>query len=122
MKSLKLQIALTVFALLCLTFSSAAGQQYTRYFDAEKMRQRVKTLSSDEMEGRAPGNAGGIRATRYIADQLKSLGLKPGNGKSFFQNVSLIGVKANPSTRLYASAHNSTLDFRFGDEFVATTG
>lgn len=122
MKNLKLQIALTVFALLFLTFSSAAGQQYTRYFDAEKMRQRVRTLSSDEMEGRAPGNAGGIRATRYIADQLKSLGLKPGNGKSFFQNVSLIGVKANPSTRLYASAHNSTLDFRFGDEFVATTG
>lgn len=115
--------AIFIFAALILSaFGGVSAQRYEQYFDAEKMRERVKTLSADEMEGRGPGNAGGQRAAKYIAEQLKAVGVKPGNGSSYFQRVPLIGVKADPATRLYASARDASLDFRFGDEFVATTG
>lgn len=99
----------------------AAAQDYSKVFDAKKMRDRVIRLSADDFEGRGPGTAGGKRAAQYIADEMKAAGVKPGNGKSYFQNVKMIGVKADPNTRLVVSGPKGTESFKFADEFVATT-
>jgi hypothetical protein len=108
---------LTLNLLLVLSLTSVFGQDYTKNFDAEKMRQRVIRLSADDFEGRGPGTEGGKRAAQYIADQMKASGVKPGNGRSYFQNVKMVGVKADPSTTLRIG----TDSFKFGDDFVATT-
>ncbi|HKP70007.1 MAG TPA: hypothetical protein VJV05_12035, partial [Pyrinomonadaceae bacterium] len=81
------------------------------------MRERVIKLSSDEMEGRGPGTPGGLKAAQYIADQLKAVGVKPANKDSYFQNVKLIGVKADPTTKLEVGGKS----YKFADDFVATT-
>ena len=39
----------------------------------------IKILASDEFEGRAPGTKGEELSVKYISDQLKQIGLKPGN-------------------------------------------
>jgi Zn-dependent M28 family amino/carboxypeptidase len=98
------------------------GQDLTSKFDAEKMRQRVKRLSADDFEGRGPGTDGGRRAAQYIADELKSSGVRPGNNGSYFQNVPLIGVKADRSTVLAVRGKKGLVSFRFGSDFVVTTG
>jgi hypothetical protein len=100
---------------------AVAGQDFTKHFNADKMRHRVIRLSADDFEGRGPGTAGGKRAAQYIADEMKAVGVKPGNGKSYFQNVKLVGVKADPNTKLLVSNGSATQSFDFGDEFVATT-
>ncbi len=99
------------------------GQDWTSKFDAAKMRNRVIRLSADDLEGRGPGTAGGKRAAQYIADQLKASGVRPGNGKSYFQNVNLVGLKADPSTQLRVNITKGPTNryFKFGDDFVATT-
>jgi Zn-dependent M28 family amino/carboxypeptidase len=81
------------------------------------MRERVIRLSADDFEGRGPGTEGGKRAAQYIADQMKSAGVKPGNGKAYFQDVKMVGVKADPNTKLEVG----TQSYNFGDDFVATT-
>ena len=87
------------------------------------MRERVKILSADDFEGRGPGTEGGKKAAQYIADQLKAVGAKPANRGSYFQNVKLVGVKADPNTVLQVSkAGANGKSFKFGDDFVATTG
>lgn len=109
---------------LLVTFAStfAFGQDRTADFDAKVMRERVKRLSADDFEGRGPGTAGGRRAAQYIADQMKGSGVQPGNKDSYFQNVKLFGVKADPNTKLEVSGKDSTASYKFGEEFVATTG
>ncbi len=108
--------------LLLLTFAiPTAAQDFTKHFNADKMRQRVIRLSADDFEGRGPGTAGGKRAAQYIADEMKAAGVKPGNGKSYFQNVKLVGVKADPNTKLNVTGVAGFQSFNFGDEFVATT-
>jgi Zn-dependent M28 family amino/carboxypeptidase len=48
----------------------------------------LRFLSSDLLEGRAPGTRGGRLATEYIASQLEAFGLKPGAADStYFQKV-----------------------------------
>ena len=39
----------------------------------------IKVLASDEFEGRAPGTKGEDLSVKYIIDQFKKIGLKPGN-------------------------------------------
>ena len=93
------------------------GQDLSSKLDSTKIRSRVVKLSSDEFRGRAPGDPGGKLATQYIADELKAAGVKPASKGRYFQNVTMIGVKASPNTSLKVG--NETL--KFGDEFVATT-
>jgi Zn-dependent M28 family amino/carboxypeptidase len=87
------------------------------------VRAHIKYLSDDLLEGRGPGTRGGELAARYIATQLEALGLKgAGAGGSFYQPVSLVGVKADPQTTLDVSAKDKKEAFKFADEFVAFTG
>src|SRR5207248_3648218 len=50
-------------------------------------------LSSDEFEGRAPGTRGEELTVRYLVDQFKKIGLKPGNTDgTYIQKVPLVGI------------------------------
>ncbi len=116
--------AITSILLLVFVTLGLFAQDRTASFDENKMRERVKRLSADDFEGRGPGTAGGRRAAQYIADQLKAGGVKPGNKSSYFQNVRLVGVKADPNTTLRAGkiGEPTGKTYKFADEFVATTG
>jgi Zn-dependent M28 family amino/carboxypeptidase len=87
------------------------------------LRADIKYLSDDLMEGRGPGARGGELAAKYIAARMEEMGLKgAGAGGSFFQPVSLVGVKADPKTTLTVSAGGKRESFKFAEEFVAFTG
>src|SRR5437773_5707356 len=56
----------------------------------------IKVLALDEFEGRAPGTKGEELSVKYIADQYKKIGLKPGNPDgTYTQEVPLPGSRAN---------------------------
>ena len=107
---------------VALSVNPLFGQDFTKQFSAEKMRERVIRLSADDFEGRGPGTEGGKRAAQYIADEMKKSGVAPANKGSYFQNVKMVGIKADPATSLSVSDGNSIgQTYRFGDEFVVTT-
>ncbi len=61
------------------------------------LKAHIKFLADDMLEGRGTGARGGEIAAKYIAAQLEALGAKgAGADGSFFQPVSLVGVKADP--------------------------
>ena len=87
------------------------------------IRAHIKFLSDDLLEGRGTGARGGEIAANYIAAQMEALGLKgAGANGSFFQPVSLVGVKADLNTKLTISGRNGKESFKFADEYVAFTG
>src|ERR1041384_2733131 len=81
----------------------------------------IKILASDEFEGRAPGSKGEELSVKYISDQFKQIGLKPGNPDgSYTQEVPLAGIISEPHLIL-AVANKPPMDLKFGDDFVATS-
>lgn len=87
------------------------------------LRAHVKFLADDRLEGRGTGSKGGETAALYIAEQFEALGLKgAGENGSFWQPVSLVGVKADPKTELRITGQSGTESFKFADDFVAFTG
>lgn len=65
---------------------------------AEDFAQHVKVLSSDEFGGRAPGTDGEQQTADYVVAQFKRLGLQPGNGDSWFQDVPMVVTTADEAT------------------------
>ncbi len=81
----------------------------------------IKTLASDEFEGRSPGTKGEELSIKYISDQFRSIGLKPGNPDgSYFQEVPLAGIKSEPKMVL-AVAGKQPVELKYPDDFVASS-
>src|SRR5438874_10336692 len=80
----------------------------------------IKVLASDEFEGRAPGTKGEDLSVKYIADQFKKIGLKPGNPDgTYTQEVPLAGIKSEP--RMSFIIREKTMDLKYPDDFVASS-
>lgn len=78
---------------------------------ADEILKHIKVLASDEYEGRSPGSKGETLTVNYLTDQLKRLGLQPGNPNgTYTQRVPLVGF----------TAHSPVASFMVGNKKVET--
>jgi Zn-dependent M28 family amino/carboxypeptidase len=104
--------------------AATTGPAYTfgPEISAEDFAQHVKVLASDEFEGRAPGSKGEDLTVEYLAAQFKRLGLKPGNGDSYFQTVPMVETTADPAaTVARVNVGGAERPLAFGTEMVIGT-
>ena len=66
----------------------------------EQLTEHIKTLASDEFEGRAPSSKGEKLTLDYLTKELTAIGFKPGNGDSFLQAVPMVSIEASPEMTL----------------------
>ncbi len=89
--------------------------------DVRQLMHHIKTLSSDEFEGRAPGTSGETLTVAYLIDQFKKMGLKPGNTDgTYVQRVPLVGITPTPAPLVIAKG-SAQLTLRWKDDVVAWT-
>jgi hypothetical protein len=69
-----------IFVVLILGLSNFASAQTASEREA-KVKEYVKYLSSEDLEGREPGHPGNFKASEYILNMFKAIGLQPINGK-----------------------------------------
>src|SRR5438874_3810902 len=117
--------------LLALFFSAAASllgndelkerlQPALEAITPDGLLAHIKVLASDEFEGRAPGSKGEELSVKYITDQFKKIGLKPGNPDgTYTQEVPLAGIKGEP--RMSFTIGDKTIDLKYPDDFVASS-
>src|SRR4051812_11259007 len=78
--------------------------------DSASMLNEIKTLSSDEFEGRKPGSAGEAKTIAYMEKQFRNIGLKPGNPNgTYLQNVPLAGIVSRPELNFTVKGHRFPL-------------
>ncbi len=78
-------------ALIVVTSALAFGRAQapkSDVFDADQLLQDLRALSSDDMQGRRAGTAGGLKARAYLVERFKAAGLAP-FGTSFEQPFAL---------------------------------
>ena len=76
-----------LLAAVSLASVSVAQTASQPAFTPEGFRSHVAFLSDDLLEGRDAGTRGYDIAAKYVATQFEGLGLKPGNGDSWYQEV-----------------------------------
>ncbi|PYJ06838.1 MAG: peptidase M28, partial [Verrucomicrobia bacterium] len=120
------------FSSVCLCVSAAVGsliaadppalpsKTASDAISAPDLLKHITVLASDQFEGRAPGSKGEELSVKYISEQFKALGLKPGNPNgSYIQEVPLAGITSAPA--LSFSVGGKTTALKFPDDFVATS-
>jgi Zn-dependent M28 family amino/carboxypeptidase len=68
----------TLACAIALSLPLLASAAEAPKFDAKRLSDEVKTLSSDEFEGRGPATPGETKTVAYVIEQMKAAGLKPG--------------------------------------------
>jgi Zn-dependent M28 family amino/carboxypeptidase len=61
--------------------------------NAADISARDKALADNAFEGRWPGSSSGEAAAQWIADEMKRIGLQPGNHGSYFQTVPAVNIE-----------------------------
>lgn len=99
----------------------ASTHAFSPEINAADFAEMVKTLASDEFEGRAPGSKGEELTVNYIRDQMQRIGLQPGNGDSWFQDVAMTETTASESTVLKINQAGKPSELTFGTDMVIGT-
>jgi len=115
-----------VWAAACLLLGSCAGTDrrappLSAAIDETAYREHVRVLASDDFGGRRPGTAGEDKTVAYLVDQFRKLGLKPGNGGSYVQQVPLVEILADPDASLSILGRKGTHKLEYGRDAVIWT-
>jgi len=83
------------------------------------MSEHIKTLASDEFEGRAPASPGGEKTQDYLVKQLSAIGIEPGAPDgTYLQQVPI--VESVVDRNFVLSVPGNT--YRYYDDVVAFSG
>ena len=111
---LALMIALSALTLACVAPPDSGVGPPSASFNAAAIRADVEALSADDMEGRATGTPGEVRAADWIESRFREIGLQPVNG-SYRQSVRLVGMRRDSdASRLSISGASGTLPLADG--------
>jgi Zn-dependent M28 family amino/carboxypeptidase len=104
--------------------AACAGQRLpppSTDIDETGFRNDVRVLASDEFEGRKPGTPGEDKTVAFLVDQFKKLGLKPGNGDGYVQQVPLVELVPGADATLTVSGRGQAKSLPYAKDMVIWT-
>jgi Zn-dependent M28 family amino/carboxypeptidase len=81
----------------------------------------VRVLASDDFQGRKPGTPGEDKTVGYLIENFHKLGLKPGNGASYVQQVPLVQITPSADATLTITGAGGSRNLVFGKDMVIWT-
>ncbi|MGH7653452.1 MAG: M20/M25/M40 family metallo-hydrolase [Gemmatimonadaceae bacterium] len=84
-----IRATLFAFASVATLAAGASGAAQGGPTTPAGVRRILSALADDSMEGRASGTPGAQRAARYIAGEMKKIGLEPLGDSGFYQRVAV---------------------------------
>jgi Zn-dependent M28 family amino/carboxypeptidase len=114
----------SIFLLLLATVALAACQAPNKLgyqFQVSDLEPNLITLSSDEFMGRMPFTEGEKITTSFLESEFKALGLEPGNGDSYFQDVPMVSIVSKPVGNIELKNPKTNLSLEGFKDFVIWT-
>ena len=96
-------------------------QEFTLTEVNPRLGEYIKTLSSDEFQGRAPATKGEELTVAYLEDNFRRIGLKPINGDSYKQPVSLVQIDPKQVSAISLKGANLPAQLAYRDDMTAWT-
>lgn len=110
-----------LFTLLIVSCKTEKSDAAIAEVNQETLGKHIEVLASDDFQGRMPFTEGGAKTTKYLKQEFEKLGLKPGNGDSYFQDVPMVEISGTPSKIMKISGNNQKFNLDYFEDFVVTT-
>ncbi|HSF46083.1 MAG TPA: M28 family metallopeptidase [Chitinophagaceae bacterium] len=93
--------------------SSSGDVDASMAMSPDSMKLNITLLSSDSFMGRKPFTEGETRTVAFLEEKFTSLGLEPGNGSSYIQEVPMVSIstESDPTMTITSSKGKTSLTF-----------
>jgi Zn-dependent M28 family amino/carboxypeptidase len=119
---LTLTLSAAVAVSTALVWPTRAAEPVFPAIDGKAVLEHTKVLASDAFEGRAPGTKGEDLTVAYLVDELRKIGLEPGNPDgSWVQKVPLVGSTVQGSPSLTFRKGDALRRLAWREDYVAWT-
>ena len=118
------KIAFYLFFLLTLFFIVSCNESVhdnTRsgsIFNRDSLVHHIIVVASDSVQGRKPFTRGETRTVEYLQNQFRSIGLEPGNGKNYLQEVPMVEIKPTAEPQMKVECATGSLDLYRATDYV----
>ena len=116
---------LFIFSLAILIYGCSTTSNYEEAANSiteDGIKTRIEKLASDEFLGRKPFTEGETITINYLKEEFQKIGLKPGNGDSYFQEVPMVELTATTDSLVVVSSESGDeLKLKYWDDYVALT-
>lgn len=120
------KLLLLPLAALALTACNRSGASFDpadglASFNRDSLLRHIQVLSSDSFQGRRPFTVGETRTVDYMTKSFASLGLEPGNGAGYTQEVPLVEISPAAAPTLDVQSPKGNIALQDITDFVLWT-
>lgn len=115
---------ISVFLLTIFLFSACGGssEQVPHVeMDTLTIHRHLSVLTADDFLGRKPFTEGEEKTIHYLESELMAMGVAPGNGDSYFQDVPLVEIKGEQSKALIVRGKGNEIKLNTNEDVVVYT-
>jgi Zn-dependent M28 family amino/carboxypeptidase len=101
--------------------ASVETEEESIVIDTLSIDRHLSVLASDDFMGRKPFTEGEEKTIHYLESELKAMGLKPGNGDSYFQEVPMVEITGAQSEVMTVTGSGQSMSFNTNEDVVVYT-
>jgi Zn-dependent M28 family amino/carboxypeptidase len=90
-------------------------------FNQDSLAAHIIVLASDSFQGRKPFSRGESLTLAYLENQFRSMGLEPGNGSSYLQEVPMVKITPHPDSLMKIETARGNFILSRSTDFVLDT-
>jgi Zn-dependent M28 family amino/carboxypeptidase len=121
----------TVISLSAVTGMTGCGQpggssatntdEGLSVLNKDSLAAHIQVLASDSFQGRRPFTIGETRTVDYLSRSFAALGLEPGNGSTYTQDVPMVEISPVGTPTMKIQGPKGSLDLKSMNDFVIWT-
>jgi Zn-dependent M28 family amino/carboxypeptidase len=111
----------TLFFLSILAALVSCSENQPYQFTVSDIETHIDTLSSDYFSGRMPFTVGEEKTVAYLVNEFQKIGLEPGNGDSYIQEVPMVSILTQPSETMEIQSAKEKISLNGLQDYVFWT-
>lgn len=123
--SILLISTISIFLVCCNSNTKTEGSTYTEdgfaAFNADTLRHDITVLAADSLMGRKPFTQGETKAISYLQRRFAEVGLEPGNGHSYLQDVPMVNIETRADSVMQVQSPKGNFQLKGFDDYVIWT-
>lgn len=101
--------------------ASSSNDEGLSVLNKDSLAAHIQVLASDSFQGRRPFTTGEDRTVDYLSKSFASLGLEPGNGSGYTQDVPMVEISPAGKPTMKIQSPKGSQELRSLDDFVVWT-
>ncbi|MDJ1506292.1 M28 family metallopeptidase [Xanthocytophaga agilis] len=103
------------------TTESPTGGDGLSAFSADSLGKNISVLASDDFQGRKPFTEGETKTVQFLEQKFAAMGLEPGNGNSYVQDVPMVNIATEASPSMQVQGTKGSFELKGFTDYVIWT-